>query len=109
MLGSAAREVPCLRARAIRRDQGAAITAGLRASRVLHGHADRYIAISRTVADGSRQALPDDSKIVVIPTTVPNQLRTLAESTPRPACPPPRTVISCSLALWAGTRAWTCC
>ncbi len=65
--------------------KGAAITTGLRASRILHGRADRYIAITTAVADGSRQALPSRSEIVVIPTMVPNGLPALARSTPRPA------------------------
>ncbi len=69
--------------------KGAAITTGLRASRVLHGRADRYIAISTAVADGSREALPGRFEIVVIPTMVPNDLPALARSTPRPAFLPP--------------------
>jgi glycosyltransferase involved in cell wall biosynthesis len=64
--------------------KGAAITTGLRASRVLHRRADRYIAISRAVAEGSRPALPGRSDVVVIPTMTPNHLRALAWSTPRP-------------------------
>lgn len=64
--------------------KGTAITTGLRASRVLHGRADCYIAISTAVADGSRQALPSRFEIVVIPTMVPNHLPALARSTPRP-------------------------
>jgi glycosyltransferase involved in cell wall biosynthesis len=69
--------------------KGAAITTSLRASRLLHGRADRYIAISRAVADGSRHALSQPSEIVVIPTMVPNNLMALAESTARPAFLPP--------------------
>lgn len=69
--------------------KGTAITTGLRASRILHGHADRYIAISTAVADGSRCVLPRRSEIVVIPTMVPNHLAALARSTPRPAFLPP--------------------
>jgi glycosyltransferase involved in cell wall biosynthesis len=69
--------------------KGVAITTGLRASRVLHGRADCYIAISTAVADGSRQALPGRSEIVVIPTMVPNDLPALARSTPRPTFLPP--------------------
>jgi len=69
--------------------KGAAITTGLRASRVLHKRADRYIAISRAVADGSRPALPGRSDVVVIPTLIPNHLRALASSTPRPTFLPP--------------------
>lgn len=64
--------------------KGAALATGLRASRVLHGRADRYIAISTAVAEGSRPALPSPSEIVVIPTLVPNYLPALARSTPRP-------------------------
>jgi glycosyltransferase involved in cell wall biosynthesis len=69
--------------------KGAALTTGLRASRILHGRADCYIAISTAVADGSRHALPSRSKIVVIPTMVPNDLPALAQSTPRPTFLPP--------------------
>jgi len=69
--------------------KGTAITAGLRASRFLHGRADRYIAISTAVADGSRQALPSRSEIVIVPTMVPNYLPALARSTPRPTFLPP--------------------
>jgi glycosyltransferase involved in cell wall biosynthesis len=65
--------------------KGAAISTGLRASRGLHGRADRYIAISTAVADGSRQALPRGPEIVVVPTMVPNHLPALAQLTPRPA------------------------
>jgi glycosyltransferase involved in cell wall biosynthesis len=69
--------------------KGTAITLGLRASRVMHRSADRYIAISTAVAEGSRQALPSHHEIAVIPTMVPNGLPTLARSTPRPAFLPP--------------------
>ncbi len=69
--------------------KGAAITTGLRASRILHGRADCYIAISRAVADASRAALPAQSEIVVVPTIVPNGLPELARSTPRPGFLPP--------------------
>jgi glycosyltransferase involved in cell wall biosynthesis len=70
--------------------KGAAITTGLRASRILHGHADRYIAVSTAVAEGSRHALSTRSEIVVIPTMVPNNLLALAQATPRPAFLPPK-------------------
>ena len=69
--------------------KGVAIATGLRASRVLHGRADRYIAISTAVADGSRQVLPSRSEILVVPTMVPNYLPALARSTPRPTFLPP--------------------
>jgi glycosyltransferase involved in cell wall biosynthesis len=69
--------------------KGAAITTGLRASRILHGRADCYIAISRAVADASRAVLPGQSEIVVVPTIVPNGLPELARSTPRPGFLPP--------------------
>ena len=64
--------------------KGTAIATGLRSSRILHGRADRYIAISTAVADGSRCALPSHFKIDVIPTLVPNDLMALAHSMPRP-------------------------
>lgn len=65
--------------------KGAAIATGLRASRTMHDRADRYIAISNAVAEGSRRALPARTEIAVIPTMVPNHLPSLAQSTPRPA------------------------
>jgi glycosyltransferase involved in cell wall biosynthesis len=64
--------------------KGTAITTGLRASRVLHGRADCYIAISTALADASRSALPPGREIVVIPTMVPDHLSALAWSTLRP-------------------------
>lgn len=64
--------------------KGTAITTTLRASRVLHHRADRYIAVSAAVADGCRRAVPPDSEIVVVPTIVPNDMPTLAQATPRP-------------------------
>ena len=69
--------------------KGTAITTGLRASRGLHRRADRYIAISTAVAEGSQHALPPHAEIVVIPTMVPNNLPALAEATPRPSFLPP--------------------
>jgi glycosyltransferase involved in cell wall biosynthesis len=64
--------------------KGTAITVGLRASRILHGRADRYIAISTALAEGSRSSLPRDHDVVVIPSMVPDGLPALARSTPRP-------------------------
>ncbi|HTX27848.1 MAG TPA: glycosyltransferase family 4 protein [Streptosporangiaceae bacterium] len=64
--------------------KGAVVTAGLRASRVLHGRADRYIAVSDAVARNSRAVLPGGSRVAVIPTMVPNGLSELAGDTPRP-------------------------
>jgi glycosyltransferase involved in cell wall biosynthesis len=69
--------------------KGATVATGLRASRFLHRRADRYIAVSTAVADGSREVLPDGFEIVVIPTMVPNGLPVLAKSTPRPTFLPP--------------------
>lgn len=65
--------------------KGTAITAGLRASRVLHDRADRYIAVSTAVAEGCRPGLPAGHDIAVIPSMVPNDLPALARATPRPA------------------------
>jgi len=64
--------------------KGTAITASLRASRVLHRCADRFIAISTAVAEGSRRALPAPADIAVLPTMVPNDMAALALATPRP-------------------------
>jgi glycosyltransferase involved in cell wall biosynthesis len=55
----------------------------------LNRRADRYIAISTAVADGSRRALPHGPEIVVVPTMVPDHLPALAQSTPRPTFLPP--------------------
>jgi glycosyltransferase involved in cell wall biosynthesis len=65
--------------------KGTAITSGLSASRILHGRADRYIAVSAAVADSSQCAMSGGSEIGVVPTMVPNHLPELAQSTPRPA------------------------
>ena len=64
--------------------KGTVVTTGLRASRVLHGRADRYIANSEAVAKSSRAVLPAGSQVVVIPSMVPNGLSALARKTPRP-------------------------
>jgi glycosyltransferase involved in cell wall biosynthesis len=64
--------------------KGTAVTTGLRASRVLHGRADRYIAVSADVAKSSRAVLPGGSQVVIIPPMVPNSLPALAGKTPRP-------------------------
>jgi glycosyltransferase involved in cell wall biosynthesis len=64
--------------------KGAAVATGLRASRFLHGRADRYIANSTAVADAARHVLPDGPEIVVVPAMVPNGLPVLARSEPRP-------------------------
>jgi glycosyltransferase involved in cell wall biosynthesis len=64
--------------------KGTAITAGLRASRALHQRADRYIAISTAVAEGSRAALPAHAEVTVLPTMVPNDMADLARATLRP-------------------------
>lgn len=69
--------------------KGTAVTTGLRASRVLNRRADRYIANSMAVAESSRPVLPADSKVVVIPSMVPNGLSALARSTRRPEFLPP--------------------
>ncbi len=69
--------------------RGTAVTAGLRASRTLHGRVDRYIAISTSLADASRRGVPAHHDIAVIPSMLPNDLPTLARATPRPAFLPP--------------------
>jgi glycosyltransferase involved in cell wall biosynthesis len=69
--------------------KGAAITTGLRASRFLHGRADRYIANSAAVADAARAVLPGGSEIVIVPAMVPNGLPAIARSEPRPGFLPP--------------------
>lgn len=47
--------------------KGVALTAGLRATRWLHGRVDSWVAISEFVADCSRPVLPRDCVISVIP------------------------------------------
>lgn len=69
--------------------KGTAITAGLRASRVLHGRVDRYIAVSASLADAARRGVPAHQDIAVIPSMLPNDLPALATATPRPAFLPP--------------------
>ena len=78
MLGPAAGEMPRLCTRAIRSTQRRSDHDGTANQPHLHGRADRYIAISTAVAEGSRDALPSRSEIVVIPTLVPNHLPSLA-------------------------------
>ncbi|HWG00661.1 MAG TPA: glycosyltransferase family 4 protein [Trebonia sp.] len=69
--------------------KGTVVTAALRGSRPLHHRADRYIAVSSAVAEGSRQAVPGRAEIVVLPTMVPNGLPAVAEAAPRPDFLPP--------------------
>jgi glycosyltransferase involved in cell wall biosynthesis len=47
--------------------KGAALTVGLRAVRPLHGRVESWIAISRSIADSSRCAVPRGTLISVIP------------------------------------------
>ncbi|HEX4700678.1 MAG TPA: glycosyltransferase family 4 protein [Pseudonocardiaceae bacterium] len=49
-----------------------ALVTGLRASRPLHGNADAYIAISSSVAESARAALPEGMPLHVIPSMVPD-------------------------------------
>ena len=65
--------------------RGSAITTGLRASRMMFGRADRYVAITSAVAEGTRAGVPPRRDLVVIPAMVPNHLPALAQATPRPA------------------------
>jgi glycosyltransferase involved in cell wall biosynthesis len=69
--------------------KGAVIATGLRASRILHGRVDRYIAISTAVAEGSSRGMPAGRRVAVIPDMVPNGLPRLAQATPRPQFLPP--------------------
>ena len=69
--------------------KGGVITVAHRISRRLHGRADRYIAVSAAVADGSRAALPSGADIAVVPASVPNALPALAAEIPRPSFLPP--------------------
>lgn len=69
--------------------KGTAITTALRASRVLNRRADRYVATSTAVAEGSRRALPAHTEITVLHTMVPNDMAAVAQATPRPEFLPP--------------------
>jgi len=69
--------------------KGTAVTLGSQASRALRARADRYIAISTAVAEGSRHAIPAHQEIVVVPTMVPDGMAELALATPRPGFLPP--------------------
>lgn len=64
--------------------KGAAIVAALRASRRLNLRADRYIAVSKAVVEGTRQAVPSNVDTVVVPTMVPSGVAAVAKATPRP-------------------------
>jgi glycosyltransferase involved in cell wall biosynthesis len=59
----------CLRcaAREYGTGKGVALTAGLRAARLLHGRADSWVAVSQAAADSNRVALPRGCQITVIP------------------------------------------
>jgi glycosyltransferase involved in cell wall biosynthesis len=65
--------------------RGTAITLLHRGSRVLHGRADRYIAVSDDVARRSAQSLPAGKEIAVVPSMIPDGVPALAAATPRPA------------------------
>ncbi len=54
-------------------------------SRLLHRRADRYLAVSSSVARHSKSALPAGSEILVIPSMIPNGVSNLAAEAPRPA------------------------
>jgi glycosyltransferase involved in cell wall biosynthesis len=69
--------------------KGTTIATLSRASRVLHGRIDRYIAISDAVATASHIAIPKGKEVTVIPAVVPNGLSKLAAATSRPAFLPP--------------------
>ena len=64
--------------------KGAAIASLHLSSRFLHGRADRYLAVSSSVARHSLSALPAGSEIVVIPSMIPNGVSDLAAGAPRP-------------------------
>ncbi len=51
-----------------------ALVAGLRASRLWHGHADAYIAISSSVAESARTVLPPGMPVRVVPSMVPDDI-----------------------------------
>jgi glycosyltransferase involved in cell wall biosynthesis len=64
--------------------KGAAITSLHRGSRFLHRRADRYLAVSSSVARHSLSALPAGTEITVIPSMIPNGVSELAMQASRP-------------------------
>lgn len=64
--------------------KGAAIAGLHRGSRFLHRRADRYLAVSSSVARQSARALPPGSRIAVLPSMIPDGIRDLAVAAPRP-------------------------
>ena len=64
--------------------KGVAIASLHRGSRFLHRRADRYLAVSSSVARHSLSALPAGSEIMVIPSMIPNGVSELAAQAPRP-------------------------
>lgn len=67
------------------------VTSGLRVSSPLHSEVDRFIAVSRAVADASRQRLGTrDRRIDVIPSFVPDRVADIARTAHRPAFVPGR-------------------
>jgi glycosyltransferase involved in cell wall biosynthesis len=64
--------------------KGATIASLHLGSRFLHRRADRYLAVSSSVALHSRSALPAGSDIIVIPSMIPNGVADLACSGTRP-------------------------
>jgi glycosyltransferase involved in cell wall biosynthesis len=65
--------------------KGTATTGALFDSRFLHRRADRYIAVSTALVEGSERATPTrGGGITLVPALVPNGLSALADATPRP-------------------------
>jgi glycosyltransferase involved in cell wall biosynthesis len=66
-----------------------ALTSGLRVSSPLHGAVDRYIAVSRPVAEASGGRLGTRrQRVDVIPSLVPDRVGTIPETAPRPTFVP---------------------
>jgi glycosyltransferase involved in cell wall biosynthesis len=66
-----------------------AVTSGLRLSSPLHGEVDRFIAISRAVAQASGCAARG-RQVDVVPSLVPDRIVEIARTAPRPAFVPPQ-------------------
>lgn len=67
------------------------VTSGLRLSSPLHSEVDRFIAISRAVAEASNRRMGTRGRhIKVIPSLVPDRVVDVARSAPRPAFVPSR-------------------
>src|SRR3984957_7398359 len=64
--------------------KGSAIAMAMTAGRTIQHRIDRYLAVSESVAEGSRPILPPDAKITQHAPLIPDDLMQIAQETPRP-------------------------